>query len=69
VTISNYQVNSVIKTYVKNMKTRVRTHDPEVQPEARDDSVQISEEGMKRMLFERIGEQVNEKLRRYNHEG
>jgi len=67
-TISDYQINSVVKTYMRNMKSRVglsgKTHagdDPE-------DRVLISEEAMKRMVFERIGESMTEKLRRHDQE-
>jgi hypothetical protein len=67
-TISDYQISSVIKTYVKNIKMRVRIMDPEVQQGSSEDAVAISDEGMKRMLFERIGEQVTERLRRHGQE-
>jgi hypothetical protein len=67
-TISDYQVSSVIKTYMRNMKVKMRpveASSPMVSPE---DRVLISEEAMKRMLFDRIGEKMTEKLRRYDHE-
>lgn len=67
-TISDYQISSVIKTYVKNMRIRAKSIEPDVQAEQREDAVVISEEGMKRLLFERIGEQVTERLRRYDEE-
>lgn len=62
-TISDYQISSVIRTYMKNMKVKVRQIDND--NAARDDEVAISKEGIKRMLFERIGEQMTEKIRKY----
>jgi hypothetical protein len=50
--IAEYQISNVIKTYMKNMKTRMT---PVATTE---DSVLISEEGMKRVLFDRIGEEM-----------
>ncbi len=67
-TISDYQITSVIKTYVKNMKLRVKAVEDEIKQETREDSVVISEEGMKRMLYERIEGNVTEKLRKYEQD-
>jgi len=64
-TISDYQISNVIRTYMKNMKVKVRQVDNEPNMVARNDEVVISKEGMKRMLFERIEEQMTEKLRKY----
>ncbi|HNS14515.1 MAG TPA: hypothetical protein PKM08_04210 [Syntrophorhabdaceae bacterium] len=64
-TISDYQISNVIRTYMKNMKVKVRQVDNEPDTVARNDEVVISKEGMKRMLFERIEEQMTEKLRKY----
>jgi hypothetical protein len=66
-TISDYQVNSVIKTYMKNMKSK--TIEADITPEpVVEDRVLISDDGVKRMLFERIGEKMTERLRRYGQE-
>jgi hypothetical protein len=64
--ISDYQISSVIKTYMKNMKVRAKSveKDPTTN-NAQEDSVLISEEGIKRMLFNRIGEQMTEKLKKH----
>ncbi|MBP6942169.1 MAG: hypothetical protein KBB65_10390 [Syntrophorhabdaceae bacterium] len=64
-TISDYQISNVIRTYMKNMKVKVRQVDNEPDTVARNDEVVISKEGMKRMLFERIEEQMTEKIRKY----
>ena len=68
-TISDYQISSVIRTYVKNMKVKINLLEDfpdKAQPE---DAVLISEEGMKRMFFERIGEKMTERLKRHESEG
>ncbi|MDD3845740.1 MAG: hypothetical protein PHC90_05195 [Syntrophorhabdaceae bacterium] len=65
-TISDYQISSVIKTYMKNMKVRMNRAGKEQDMEHREDEVNISREGMKKMLYDRIGEQVTEKLKRHN---
>jgi hypothetical protein len=54
--VSNRQVVNVVKMYTNNMKGRAPSH-------RKEDStveyfVSISEEGIKRMLFERIEESV-----------
>jgi hypothetical protein len=65
-TISDYQIDSVIRTYTKNMKIRVRQveRSPDVRP--RDDEVNISEDGMRRMLLDRFADPVAEQMR---HDG
>lgn len=65
-TISDYQISSVIRTYMKNMKVRVKQAGNDHEHENREDEVNISREGMKKMLYDRIGEQVTEKLKRYD---
>ena len=66
-TISDYQISSVIKTYMKNMKVKAKSveKEPVNGNPIHEDNVMISEEGIKRMLFDRIGEQVTERLRKY----
>jgi len=67
-TVSDYQINSVIKTYMKNMKSRMKCAEKSWHESTPEDRVLISEEGMKRMLFERIGEKMTERLRRHDQE-
>ena len=67
-TISDYQISNVIRTYMKNMKVRAKQVDKDQENLTRDDEVAISREGMKRMLFERIGEHTTEKLKKYEQE-
>ncbi|MEN6615881.1 MAG: hypothetical protein ABFD12_04945 [Syntrophorhabdus sp.] len=51
---------------MKNMKVRMAKPGNETDKESRDDEVSISCEGMKKMLFDRIGEHVTEKLKRHD---
>ncbi len=67
-TISDYQINNVIRTYVKNMKSRVSLADSVPKEMNEEDRISISEEGMRRMLFERIGEKMTERLRKHDQE-
>jgi hypothetical protein len=66
-TISDYQISSVIKTYMKNMKVKVKgvEKEPANGNITHEDNVMISEAGMKKMLFDRIGEQMTERLKKY----
>jgi hypothetical protein len=67
-TISDYQINSVIRNYLRNMKNKMAQPEMvswEVPPE---DRVAISNAGMKRVLFERIGERMTERLRKHGQE-
>ncbi len=68
-TVSDYQINSVIKTYMKNMKIRMGHGDNACETPPEEDNVAISEEGMKRVFFERIGENMTQRLRRHDQEG
>ncbi len=69
-TISDFQINSVIKSYTKNMKFRVKVFgtDKASNNIVHEDRVLISDDG-KKMLMERIGESMAERLRRHDNEG
>ncbi len=67
-TISDYQINNVIRTYVKNMKSRANLADESHREVPAEDRISISEEGMRRMLFTRIGEKMTERLRKHDQE-
>jgi predicted Fe-Mo cluster-binding NifX family protein len=67
-TVSDFQINRVIKTYMKNIKVRMSHRANAEDGSSQEDSVIISEEGMKRVLFERIGEKMTERLKRHEHE-
>jgi len=64
--ISDYQTGSVIKNYMKNMKVKVKDREDGPTQEPKDDLVAISQEGMKKILYERIGEQMTEKLKKHD---
>jgi hypothetical protein len=67
-TISDYQISSVIRTYMKSMKSRVGQTEKNNDYYTRKDEVNISREAMKKMLYDRIGEQMTEKLKKYDQE-
>jgi hypothetical protein len=67
-TISDYQISSVIRTYMKSMKVRVSQTEKNPDYFAREDEVNISREAMKKMMYDRIGEQMTEKLKKYDQE-
>ncbi len=63
-TVSDYQINSVIKTYMRNMRSRVGRTDKASEGDGVEDKVLISEQGMKKALFDRIGENMTARLRK-----
>ncbi len=62
-TISDYQINSVIRTYTKTMNIRVRQVERNADVKPREDEVLISEDGMRRMRLDRFAEPETELLR------
>jgi hypothetical protein len=65
-TISDYQVGSVIKTYMKSMKAKVKEKEDALTQKPKDDVVAISQEGMKKVLYDRISEQMVERSKKYD---
>jgi hypothetical protein len=65
-TISDFQISSVIKTYMKNMKVKAKgvEKEPANGSMVHEDRIVISDAGMKKMLFDRIGEQMTERLKK-----
>lgn len=64
--ISDYQISSIIKTYTDNMRAKIRgglKNPTNTKRTETGDIVSISEEGRKR-LFEKIEENIIEKIRR-----
>lgn len=62
-TISTSQVSAVIKTYLKNTKDRLENvSNLSKNPDEALDAVTVSDEA-KKILFERIGKRVVEKLK------
>lgn len=64
-TISDYQISSVIRNYVKNMRGKLDAGSVGPDEHETEDRTAISEEGMKRMLFDRIGEKMTERLKKH----
>jgi len=66
-TISPHQISSVIKTYTNNMKVKAVTTEKDATKKVfnYEDNVTISEEAMKKMLYDRIEEQMTGRLKRY----
>jgi hypothetical protein len=64
-TISDYQISSVIRNYVKNMRGKLDAGYIAAEEREAEDRTAISEEGMKRMVFERIGEKMTERLKKH----
>jgi hypothetical protein len=67
-TISDYQISSVIRTYMKSMKAKVGQMEKNHDHFTREDQVNISREAMKKMLYDRIGAQMTEKLKKNDQE-
>jgi hypothetical protein len=65
--ISDYQISSVIKTYMRNMKGRTTELSAVPEPVS-EDKVTISDEGVRKMLFDRIGEKITERLRKHDRQ-
>lgn len=64
-TISDYQISSVIRNYVKNMRGKLDAGYDQAEEHEAEDRAAISEDGMKRMVFERIGEKMTERLKKH----
>ncbi|MCX5815087.1 MAG: hypothetical protein NTX75_02440 [Proteobacteria bacterium] len=69
-TISDFQISSVIKSYTMSMKAKAKADEKEPTNGSvvHEDQVMISEDA-KRMLFERIGEQMSERFKGHDEEG
>ncbi len=60
--VTEHQVGTVIKTYLKNRKDRLSNVLPLSEHREITDDVKVSEEG-KKILFERMGRHVLEKVK------
>ncbi|MGD9577524.1 MAG: hypothetical protein AB7Y74_04670 [Syntrophorhabdus sp.] len=62
-TVSTSQVSAVIRTYLKNTKDKIeKISNPTINTEDVRDEVTVSDDA-KKILFERIGKRVIEKLK------
>ncbi len=62
--ISDYQIRTVIKTYMKLMKGKIVDPDEDYGNVTDTDEVAISSDAAKRMIYDRIEKHVTEKLKR-----
>ncbi len=60
--LTNHQVDSVIKAYLRNMATRAAEGAED--PETPEDLVVISREALRTMFFKRIGEAMTDRLKK-----
>lgn len=64
--LSDYQIDRVIKAYLRNMTLRAASANGDLHGELPADQVVISEEAMKTMFFDRIQKHLTKKLRKHN---
>ncbi len=62
--LSDYQILNVIKTYIKSMRGKVASGNATQSPTPSQDPP-LPNDGMKKIVFDRIGEIVTEKLKRH----
>ncbi len=67
-TISDYQITAVIRLYMNHMKMKAKPKEKTNLDSPREDRVIISEEAMKKALFERIGDKMAEMAKKYEPE-
>jgi len=63
--LSDYQILNVIKTYIKSVRGRVDSADAARDNPATHEDASLSDDGMRKIVFDRIGEIVTEKLRKH----
>jgi hypothetical protein len=63
--LSDYQILNVIKIYIKSVRGRVDSADAARDNPAANEDAPASDDGMKKIVFDRIGEIVTEKLRKH----
>jgi hypothetical protein len=61
--VSEHQISSLIKTYLKNNRERLANAPFSSEAQAADDEVHISDEG-KKILLERMHKQIMERARK-----
>lgn len=63
--LSDYQILNVIKTYIRNMRGKAESNELGRKATSHPDNTEPSEEGMKKMVFERIEGIVTEKIKKH----
>lgn len=67
-TVSDFQIRTVIRAYLKSMRLKAESAMDEPIEDMPEDMVTISEEALRRMFFGRIGERVAERARGHEQE-
>lgn len=62
-TVSNFQIRTVIRAYVRNMRVRAESAVDDSIEDLPEDTVALSEQALKNRFFGRIGERVAERAR------
>ena len=63
--VSDYQILNVIKTYIKNMRGKVDSAQAADKDPGTNDDSPSPDEGMRKMVFDRIEEIVSEKVKKH----
>lgn len=63
--LSDYQILNVIKTYIRNMRGKVESEESGQQETRAADGGISSEEGIKKIVYDRIDEIVSEKVKKH----
>ena len=63
--VSDYQILNVIKTYIKNMRGKVDSAEDAGKNSGANDDSPTPDEGMRKMVFDRIDEIVSEKVKKH----
>ena len=63
--LSDYQIVNVIKTYIRNMRGKVEPDESGRAEGSAPDAGIASEDGMRRIVFDRIEEIVTEKVKKH----
>ena len=67
-TITDHRINSVIRTYMKSMKVRAGQTEKDRNHFIKEDEANISRETVRKVIYNRIGEHMTEKLKKYDQE-
>jgi hypothetical protein len=65
VNVSDYQILNVIKTYIKSMRGKVDLADTAGKVPGMNGDSPLPDEGMRKMVFDRIDEIVSEKVKKH----
>ncbi len=63
--VSDYQIVNVIKTYIKSMRGKIDSAEKADRDPKTNEDPQLPDEGMRKMVFDRIDGIVSEKIRKH----